>query len=107
MKMILSLKNKEIPLYICTSFKDNLLGLMGKKNINYALRFKCKSIHTFFMREKIDIVVTDKNNKVIAVYNNFKKNRILINLKSYYIYELPNNFNTYKVKDTIKITSFD
>ena len=41
-----------------------------------------------------DIIITDKDNKVINIYNNFKKNRILINLKSYYIYELPKNSNT-------------
>lgn len=103
MNMKLILKNKEIILKECVKFKDKLLGFMFKKNINYALRFKCKSIHTFFMKENIDIIVTDKNNKVINVYNNFKRNKILINLKSYYIYELPKNSNTYKIGDTLKL----
>ena len=45
------------------TFKQRLLGLMFKKNIDYALLFKrCNSIHTFFMKEKIDVVMTDKNN---------------------------------------------
>ena len=99
--MKLVLKNSKIELKKCDNFKDKLLGFMFKKNINYALRFKCKAIHTFFMKENIDIIITDKNNKILYIYHNFKKNRILIKLKSYYFYELPNNSNTYKVNETL------
>lgn len=105
MNMKLILKNKEIILKDCIKFRDKLLGFMFKRNINYALRFKCKSIHTFFMKENIDIIITDKNNKVISIHNNFKQNRILINLKSYYIYELPKNYNTYKTGDILKFNN--
>ena len=50
------------------SFKERLFGLIGKKNIDYCLLFNhCNSIHTFFMKEKIDIVMTDKNNKIIYI----------------------------------------
>lgn len=101
MKIIL--ENNELLLKDCQNFKDKLLGFMFKRNINYALRFKCKSIHTFFMKENIDIIITDKNNKVLYVYNNFKKNRILIKKNAYYFYELPNNTNTYIPNTTIKI----
>lgn len=99
MKIIL--KNCELELKDCTSFKDKLIGFMFKKNIDYALRFKCKSIHTFFMRESIDIVITNKNNKVLYIYNNFKKNRIIIKKNAYYFYELPHNMNTYNPNDII------
>lgn len=99
--MKLILKNNKIELKNCDKFKDKLLGFMFKKNINYALRFKCKAIHTFFMKENIDIIITDKNNKILYIYPNFKKNRILIKLKSYYFYELPKNTNTYKVNETL------
>ncbi len=105
MNMKLVLNDKIINLKICHKFKDKLLGFMFKKNIDYALRFKCKGIHTFFMKEKIDIIITDKNNKILYIYNNFKKNKILVKRNSYYIYELPNNFNTYNVGDTIKIST--
>ena len=101
MKIVLG--NKLLDVKICSSFKDKLLGFMFKKNINYALRFKCKGIHTFFMKEKIDIVITDKNNKAIQVKNNMDKNKILINTKAYFFYELPKNTNTYKVNDMLKI----
>ena len=61
-------KNKDIEVKICNRFKDRLLGLMFKKKINYGLCFpKCNSIHTFFMKQNIDIFMADKNNKIIYV----------------------------------------
>lgn len=61
------------------TFKDRLLGLMFKKNINYSLVFnKCKSIHTFFMLEEIDIIAFDKNDNILKVYKNVKPWRIII-----------------------------
>ncbi len=73
------------------SFKDRLFGLMFKKNINYCLLFRnCKSIHTFFMLDKIDIVATDKNDNIIKVYKEVKPCRIIIApKKTKNIYELP------------------
>lgn len=101
MKIILD--NNELDLKDCIHFKDKLLGFMFKRNFNYALRFRCKSIHTFFMKKNIDVIITDKNNKILYIYNNLSKNKIIIKKDAYYFYELPNNTNTYKVKDIIKI----
>lgn len=99
----LVLNNKKLDIKYCTTFKDKLLGFMFQKNINSVLRFRCKSIHTFFMRENIDIIITDKYNTVLYVYNNLKKNKIIIKLDSYFIYELPFNSNIYKVGDKLKL----
>lgn len=75
------------------SFFQRFIGLMFKKNINYGLLFKnCRSIHTFFMLDKIDVVATDKDNNVIRIYKSVKPWKILIapkNTKN--IYELPKN----------------
>lgn len=73
------------------SFKDRLFGLMFKKNINYCLLFRnCKSIHTFFMLDKIDVVATDKNDNIIKVYKEVKPCRIITApKKTKNIYELP------------------
>ena len=76
------------------NFKDRLLGLMFKKNINYGLLIKnCKSIHTFFMKENIDIILLDKNNKIIKINRNIKPNRIIMYNTNYKtnILELPKN----------------
>lgn len=74
-------------------FKDRLIGLMFKKNISYGLLFRnCRSIHTFFMMEEIDVIATDNNDKIVKTYKKIKPWKILIapkNAKN--IYELPKN----------------
>lgn len=90
---------------IADNFKDKLLGLMNKKNINYGLLIKnCKSIHTFFMLENIDILLLDQNNRILKINRNVKPNKILIfnNKKRTNILELPNNSSIkFKVNDII------
>ena len=85
------LEFKNINIKEAKSFKDRLLGLMFKKNINYGLLFNnCRSIHTFFMKEEIDIVSTDENDNIIKEYKDVKPWKILIAPKgTKKIYELP------------------
>ncbi len=50
----------------------------------------CCSIHTFFMKFNIDILFINKNNEIIALYENVKPWRILpIHATSSYVIELP------------------
>ena len=90
MKVIVN--NKEIELILANNFFKRLKGFMFKKNINYSLRFKTNSIHTFFMKENIDIVMTDKFNNVLYIFKNAPKNKIIIKKNAYYTYEFPSNF---------------
>ena len=90
MKLIVD--DKKINLEIANTFFKRLKGFMLKKNINYAIRFKTNSIHTFFMKEPIDILMTTKDNNILYIYKNVSKNKILIKKGVYYIYEFPNNF---------------
>lgn len=85
------LEFKDLNIREAKSFRDRLMGLMFKKNINYGLLFNnCKSIHTFFMKEEIDIVATDKNDNIIKEYKNVKPWKILFAPKgTKKIYELP------------------
>lgn len=85
------LEFKNINIKEAKSFKDRFMGLMFKKNINYGLLFNnCRSIHTFFMKEEIDIVSTDENDNIIKQYKNVKPWKILIAPKgTKKIYELP------------------
>ena len=73
------------------TFIERLIGLMFKKNIKDGLGCKnCKSIHTFFMKEEIDVVATDIDDNIVKVYKSVKKNRIIIAPRNTYnIYELP------------------
>lgn len=84
-------KYNDIIIKEAKTFKERLLGLMFKKNITTGLLFKnCKSIHTFFMKEPIDIICTDDNDNIIKTYKEFRPNKILIApKKTTRIYELP------------------
>ena len=65
---------------------------MFKKEINENLVFiHCSSIHTFFMKNNIDVLFFDKDKKLLKVYKDIKKNKILTCKKSYYTVELLSN----------------
>lgn len=94
-----------------TSFKDKLIGLMNKKNIDYGLLIEdCKSIHTFFMLENIDVLLLDKNNRILMINRNVLPNKIVIfkNSNKTNILELPSNASfDLKVNDIIDIDNFE
>ena len=96
MKVIVN--EKEIELIEANNFFKKLKGFMFKKNINTCLRIKTNSIHTFFMKEKIDVLMTDKNNNVLYIYKNLNKNKIIMKKKVYWTYEFPNNFIDFSIK---------
>lgn len=85
------LKYKTIEIKNADTLKKRFMGLMFKKNIKDGLCFnKCRAIHTFFMKEEIDVIATDENDKIIKTYKNVKPGRILVAPKSTKkIYELP------------------
>ena len=89
--MKLRYNNKEINLIECISFFSRFRGFMLKKNIDHALLFnKCNSIHTFFMREDIDVIMLDKDNIIRYYYYNLGKNKIILPKKNIYkTIELP------------------
>ena len=96
---------------IANNFKDKLLGLMNKKNIDYGLLIKnCKSIHTFFMLENIDVLLLDQNNKILMINRDIKPNKVLIykNKKRTNILELPSNSSkSLKIGDVIDINNLN
>jgi uncharacterized membrane protein (UPF0127 family) len=77
---------------------------MFKKNINYALRIKTNSIHTFFMKENIDVIMLDNNNNILYLYNNFSKNKIILPKKNVTkVLELPVNYFKFKINEKLVI----
>ena len=90
MKLIVN--NKEFNLVIAKSFFKKLRGFMFKKEINENLVFiHCSSIHTFFMRNNIDVLFFDKDKKLLKFYKDIKKNKILTCKKAYFTVELLSN----------------
>ena len=95
------LEFNNVKIKIAKNFKERLFGLMFKKNINNGLLFKnCRSIHTFFMLEEIDVIATDKNDKIIVTFytkkseilGEFSQNLYLISSKKSGIALIPGHF---------------
>lgn len=102
--MKLKYKNKEIELEECKSFYKRLKGFMFTKEINKALLFnKCSSIHTFFMKNNIDVILCNKENKILYYYPNLKKNKVILPKKKVTkVYETPSNYFNIKINDTME-----
>ena len=84
------------------TFLQKLKGLMFKKEFNYILKLKTNGIHTFFMKTNIDVILTDKNNKILFIYKNLKPNKIILPKKNVkYTYEMPVNFIHKKIGDNL------
>ena len=103
--MKLIYKNKEIRIMECNSFFSRLRGFMFSKNIDHALLFNhCNSIHTFFMKRNIDVIMCNKDNNILYYYSNFGKNRIILPKKEVYkTIELPVNYYDIVIGDKIII----
>ncbi len=99
--MYLKTNKQKYEIIIANNFYKRLTGLIGKKNIDFGMLFpKCNSIHTYFMKENIDVIGLNINNEVIYKYENLNKNRVIRinNLTSETsILELPAN-STKKIK---------
>lgn len=72
------------------TYMQKLTGLMGRKNINYGMFFPgVSSIHTFFMKESIDVIGLNDAMIVTSIYENVKPNKILILKNANHTLELP------------------
>lgn len=90
--MEIIINNNKFNVDIANNYKKRLFGLMGKKNIKKGLFFpKTRSIHTFFMKENIDVIMINKENKIVYYEKSVKKNRVIIKKEAYHTIELPNN----------------
>lgn len=97
--------DKSIEIKYCNSLFNRFKGFMFKKNINYCLCFpRCNSIHSIFMLEPIDVIMTDKNYNILYIYKNFKPYKIILPKKNvYYTFELPVNKFEFKINEKIKV----
>ncbi len=76
--MYIKIGKTKYDIVIAKKFRTRLWGLIGKKDIDYGMLFpNCNSIHTFMMKENIDVVGLDLNNEVIYKYENLGKNQVI------------------------------
>ena len=65
-----------LDLKICTSISDSSLGLLNPKNPR-SLLFKTRfGLHTFGLKQTIDVLVLDGENKVVMAQENLQPNRL-------------------------------
>lgn len=94
---------KKYDLVDCVTFSSRLRGLMFTRDFDYCMRFsRCNSIHTFFMITNIDVIMTDKENNVLFIFENVKPWKVILPKKNVFnVYELPSgsiNGNVKKVR---------
>ena len=95
---------KNMKVKVCNNFFNRFKGFMFTKNINYGLCFpRCNSIHTIFMFKPIDVIMTDKDYKVLYIFKNVKPYRIILPKKNvYYTFEFPINKLDFRINEKIK-----
>ena len=92
--MYLQVKRIKIKLIELTKFWDRFKGLKFVfEPLNYAIRFpKKKFVTTNFLCQKIDIVLTDKEDNILYMYENMKTEKYIFpKRKVYNVYFLPLN----------------
>ncbi len=78
-----------------TSFLDLTFGLLKKSNPRSLLLKTHFGIHTFFLKDEIDIIILDNRNKVVKLKLGLAPNKLFFwNPKYFLVIELP--------KDAIK-----
>lgn len=92
--MYLQIKRKKIKIIELTKFWDRFKGLkFVLEPITYGIKFpKKKFVTTNFLCQKIDIVLTDKNDNILYMYNNMNTEKYIFpKRKVYNVYFLPLN----------------
>ena len=93
--MILNINNNKIKIEIADTYYKKIKGLQNKTNINYGLFIpNTNHIHTFFMKENIDVIFLNNKNVVIYKYENmppFRTFKVYEDIKTTSVLELPKN----------------
>ena len=94
---------KEIAISECKSFFSRLKGFMFVREIDHALLFnRCNSIHTFFMKANIDVIMCDKDNKILYYYHDLGNGKIIFPKRNVYkTIELPVDYYKIKINDFV------
>lgn len=102
-------KKQKIPIEIKTTLKEKIISFRFKlTDIDYGLCFpKKRRINTYFYCQKVDIVMTDKDNNIVKIFlNEASEKRFKGPKKTYFTYVFKGNtLNDYKVLDHLNIIS--
>ena len=105
--MYLQVKKKKIKIIELKGFSHRFKGLkFVLEPIDYGVRFsKKKCVTTNFLCQKIDIVLTDKDENILYIYENMKTEKYIFpKRKVYNVYFLPlNTAKNLKINTKLKI----
>lgn len=106
--MYLKINKVKIPIEIKTSFKDKLKSFRFRlAEIDEGLCFpKKRRINTYFYYQRVDLITTDKNNKILSIFENVPSERRYKGRKgTYFMYVFPVGVsNFYEIGDTLNVT---
>ena len=74
-----NLKNNQVvceDLKICESFLDRFLGLINPRNPRNLMLKTRFGIHTFFLRDSIDVLILDEKNQVVKLRQRLLPNKL-------------------------------
>ena len=91
--MYLRIDKKKIEIKELLSFRDKIKSLrFNLYTIDYGIRRNNKKLaSTYMFCQRVDICFTNKENVIIALYENVKPEKRIFKFKSKYIYYLPLN----------------
>lgn len=105
--MYIKIKNKKIKLITLNDFKSRIKCLrFDFKTLDHAILIpKKKFVNTNFFCQKVDIIQTDKDNKILKIKENIRSEKYIIpKLKTYNTYFFPLGYGKkYNLGDTIKV----
>lgn len=106
--MYIKIKNKKIEIIEKNSFKERFIGLKFiLEPIDYGLKYPNRNwFNTNFLCQNVDIVLTDENEIIQYMYENFKTEKTIFpkkNIKNIYILPL-NSIKNLKIND--KLTNY-
>jgi uncharacterized membrane protein (UPF0127 family) len=90
--MKINVKQLDIEINKAQTLYKRAIGFMFRRQkiMNGLVFPKCNAIHTFFMFQPIDVVMTDIDYNILYKYENLKPGHIIWPQKGvYYTYELP------------------
>lgn len=96
--MYININKENFTINYCNTFIKRLIGMsFKKKKLNSIYCFpNCNSIHTFFMFQNIDVIMTDNDGNILYTSENMKPNQIILPKKNvYYTYEFSHDEKLY------------
>lgn len=89
--MYLFINGKKILIKECRDFSSRFKSFkFYLEKIDFGLKLKNKKFaNTYFFCQRVDICFTDKNDVVVATYNNVKSEKIKFKFKARNVYYLP------------------